>query len=120
MGKTLVIGASENPAKYGYKAAVSLLNKGYEIVLFAVKEGQINGIKFITELPTQIDDLDTITLYINPRIQKEYYAKILALKPHRIIFNPGTENEEFEKKCLQNGIEVEESCTLVMLSTHQY
>ena len=120
MGTTLVIGASENPERYAYKVAVSLIHKGHEVVLFGVKEGEVLGNKFITELPTQINNLDTVTLYINPVVQQTYYAKILALKPKRIIFNPGTENKEFEKKCQANGIDVLEACNLVMLSTGQY
>ena len=120
MNTTLVIGASENPDRYAFKVAVRLINQGYGAVLFGVKEGEVLGNKFITEFPTHINQLDTVTLYINPVVQKEYYAKILALKPKRIIFNPGTENPEFEKMCKDAGIEVQESCSLVMLSTGQY
>lgn len=120
MGKTLVIGASEKPDRYAYKVAVSLIHQGHEVVLFGIKEGEVLDKKFITEFPTSIDDLETVTLYINPIIQKEYYAKILALKPKRVIFNPGTENQEFEKMCNDAGIEVSEACSLVMLSTGQY
>ena len=120
MGKTLVIGASENPDRYAYKVAVSLINHGQEVVLFGIKEGEVLGHKFITTFPASIENLDTITLYINPIIQKEYYAKILALNPKRIIFNPGTENTEFENMCKASKIEVLEACSLVMLSTGQY
>lgn len=120
MGKTLVIGASENPDRYGYKASVSLMQHGEEVIMFANKAGQINGIPFLTTFPDKIDHLDTVTLYINPQIQKDYYAKIIALHPERIIFNPGTENPEFEKICLEEGIAVQQACTLVLLSTGQF
>jgi predicted CoA-binding protein len=118
--KTLVIGASENPERYAYKAAVSLIEHGNEVVLFGIRPGEVKGIKFLTEFPSKIDNLDTVTLYINPTIQKDYYAKILALSPIRVIFNPGTENPDFEKKATEKGIECLEACTLVMLSTDQY
>jgi predicted CoA-binding protein len=120
MGKTLVIGASENPDRYAHKAAISLLKHGHEVVLFGIKPGQVGGIPFITEFPQVIPELDTITLYINPLVQKEYYAKILALKPRRVIFNPGTENPELETQCANAGIEPVEACTLVLLSIGQY
>ncbi len=120
MGTTLVIGASDKPDRYAYKVAMGLISRGYQVVLFGIKPGEVMGVKFVTEFPTQIDDLDTVTLYINPTVQENYYAKILALKPRRIIFNPGTENPEFEKMCEDQGIEVQESCNLVMLSTGQY
>lgn len=120
MGKTLVIGASENPDRYGYKAAVSLLQHGEEVVLFANKPGSIQGIPFLTEFPDKIENLETVTLYINPRIQQDYYSKIINLHPQRIIFNPGTENPAFEKLCIDAGIAVQQACTLVLLSTGQY
>ncbi len=120
MKKTLVIGASENPDRYAHKAAVSLLNHGHEIELFGIKAGEVEGVKFQTEFPTSIPDLDTITLYVNPSIQKNYYANILALKPKRVIFNPGTENAQFEKTLEENGIVAEEACTLVLLSIGEY
>jgi predicted CoA-binding protein len=119
MKKTLVIGASENPSRYSYKAINSLLKHQYEVVAIGVKEGVVNGVKIEAEhLP--FDNIDTITLYINPAIQKEYYDYIFSLNPKRIIFNPGTENYEFEKMARMKGIETEEACTLVMLSANQY
>lgn len=66
------------------------------------------------------ENVDTITLYLNPTHQKEYYDYILSLKPKRIIFNPGAENEELAALAKKNGIEPLEACTLVMLSTNQY
>ncbi|MBL7891153.1 MAG: CoA-binding protein, partial [Bacteroidia bacterium] len=55
-----------------------------------------------------------------PQNQPSWYDYILSLKPKRIIFNPGTENPEFEKMAASKGIEVQEACTLVLLSIGQY
>jgi hypothetical protein len=49
-----------------------------------------------------------------------YYDYILSLKPKRIIFNPGTENEELMKLAKQNNIQPVVACTLVMLSIGNY
>ena len=68
----------------------------------------------------EISDVDTITLYIGPDHQPEWYNYLIGLKPRRIIFNPGTENREFEQLAIKNGIEPIEACTLVMLRTGQY
>jgi predicted CoA-binding protein len=117
--KTLILGASTNPDRYSYKAANRLLEHGHQIILAGVKRGEINGHSIIPM--EQVDDvIDTVTLYVNPSIQKMHYEKILSLKPRRIIFNPGTENEELKKLAHNNGIETIEACTLVMLSTGQY
>lgn len=118
--KTLVIGASEQPWRYAYLAVNRLLAKQHEVVPLGVEPGQINGLPIETERKA-FADIDTVTLYINPKIQKDYYDYILnVIRPKRIIFNPGTENAGFEKMAASKGIETLEACTLVMLSTGQY
>lgn len=119
MKKTLVIGASENPSRYSYMAINSLVKHNHEVVAVGTKSGNVSGINIGTE-KLLFSNIDTVTLYINPNIQKEYYDYIIGLKPKRIIFNPGTENQEFEKLANRNGIETEEACTLVLLATNQY
>lgn len=117
--KTVVIGASENPERYAYLATVQLSKHAHPVVPVGLKEGSINGIKILKGEP-QINDVDTVTLYVGPQHQPFWYNYILSLKPKRIIFNPGTENSEFEKMAQDKGIEVAEACTLVLLSTNQY
>jgi len=117
--KTLVLGASENPERYSNKAILSLQRKGHEILAIGKKAGKVNGTEIQTQ-QVQSDDVETVTLYLNPDHQKPYYDYIVSLKPKRIIFNPGTENGELERIAAKEGINVLESCTLVMLSTGQY
>ena len=118
--KTLVIGASQHPWRYAFLAVNRLLAKGYEVIPLGIEKGQISGVEIETERKA-FKDIDTITLYINPHIQKEYYDYIIeTIKPGRIIFNPGTENPEFKKSAESKGIETVEACTLVMLSLNQY
>lgn len=117
--KTLVLGASNNPARYSYLAIRKLANHGYPVVAIGKKKGKVGEIDIETDqLP--ITDLDTITLYLNPMNQQEYFDYILDLNPRRIIFNPGTENDALIKSAEINGIETVIGCTLVMLSTGQY
>ncbi|MEM8847332.1 MAG: CoA-binding protein, partial [Bacteroidota bacterium] len=56
----------------------------------------------------------------NPTRQQEYYQAIIDMEPRRVIFNPGTENPEFQNLLEENDIEVEVACTLVLLATRQY
>lgn len=116
---TLVIGASENPERYSFKAINSLLKHNHHVEAIGIKAGQVAGVAFKTGLP-DLEDIDTVTLYVNPANQKPYYDYIISLTPHRIIFNPGTENTELAALALQNHIEPVEACTLVLLSTGQY
>lgn len=117
--KTLVLGASENPGRYSNMAMQRLQASGHEVVAVGRRAGAVNGVP-IHDAPVQTDEIDTVTMYLNPDHQKEYYDYLLSLKPRRIIFNPGTENEEFEQLAIDNGIRVQEACTLVLLGTGQY
>lgn len=117
--KTLVLGASDNPARYSFLAIRRLTAHQFPVVAVGRKRGEVAGVPITTEAKAA-DDIDTVTLYLNPQNQKPYYDYILGLKPRRIIFNPGTENEELIEKAEAAGIEPVLACTLVMLNTGQY
>lgn len=116
---TLVMGASVNPQRYSNMAIIKLLKNGYEVVGVGKKEGAVNGIPIYIGKP-QLSNIDTITMYLGADNQVEYYDYILALKPRRIIFNPGAENYELAQLAKNKGIEVVEACTLVLLSIGNY
>ncbi|MEX6626078.1 CoA-binding protein [Tenacibaculum pacificus] len=117
--KTLVIGASLNPTRYSNIAIKRLIDKSVEVVAIGLRSGSIFGVVVATE-KVSFNDINTITLYLNSERQKEYYSYIIALKPERVIFNPGTENEDFYTLLSENDIKYEIACTLVLLSTNQY
>jgi len=119
--KTVIIGATTNPARYAFTAAGMLSEYGHEIVPVGIKSGSVYGkeILQINKRPV-ITDVDTVTLYIGPQHQPQHYDYILSLKPKRVIFNPGTENAEFEKLVTDSGAEALEACTLVLLRSNQY
>lgn len=119
MKKTLIIGATDNPARYANLAANKLVSFGHPIVNIGIKPGLAAGVE-IEQANEIFKDIDTITLYVGPQKQPQYYDYIIQSKPKRIIFNPGTENPELEELAEKNGIETLEGCTLVMLSTGQY
>lgn len=115
MKRTVVIGASENPERYAFKAMTSLKAHGHEVIGLGLKEGEVAGSKILTGKP-ELKDIDTISLYIGPAKHAEWMDYLIGLKPKRMIFNPGTENDEFFSKATKQGIECLEACTLVMLS----
>lgn len=117
--KTLVLGASANPARYSYLAIHRLRSHGHPVVAIGRRQAMVAD----TEIKTgkeMVSGVDTVTLYMNKKHQREYHEYILSLKPKRIIFNPGAENEELAELAADNGISTMEACTLVMLSTNQY
>lgn len=119
MKKTLIIGASENTERYSNKAIRALLTHHQEVVAMGLKKGSVQGVEFYTEKEA-FEDIDTVTLYVGPQNQKEYYSYIIGLKPRRVIFNPGTENPEFIARLKAAGIYPEVACTLILLATGQY
>ena len=119
MKRTLIIGASSNPSRYSYLATQKLKAFGHPVLLIGRRSGFVLGEEIHLEKVIW-NDVDTVTLYINPRLQPEYYDYIITLNPKRVIFNPGTENETFMELLDNKGIEVVEACTLVMLATNQY
>ncbi|MCX6180469.1 MAG: CoA-binding protein [Bacteroidetes bacterium] len=117
--KTVIIGASTNTERYSYKATEKLKSYGHEVVPVGIKAGEINGSVILTGMP-EVAGVDTVTMYVGPQNQSSYYQYIVGLHPKRVIFNPGTENPEFEMILAKAGVETLEACTLVMLSVGEY
>ncbi|MBL8002332.1 MAG: CoA-binding protein [Flavobacteriales bacterium] len=116
---TLVLGASPEPTRYAHIAVRRLLAAGHPVIAVGKRPGVIDGTVIQQELPPHVE-VDTVTLYLNPQHQEDWMERLLALRPARIIFNPGAENPAFAAKARAMGIEVENACTLVMLATGQY
>ncbi len=116
---TVVIGASPNSDRYSYKATVSLQQHQQTVYPIGIRNGKINDLEIITNKP-KLENIDTVTLYVGPDNQAAWMDYIFSLNPKRIIFNPGTENPEFETLAESKGIEALEACTLVLLSINQY
>lgn len=118
---TLVIGASENTARYSNIALKLLKSFGHPTLAFGKQSGEVEGSKIETQLNSfNGQEIDTVTMYLNPQNQTKYYQDIIQLKPKRVIFNPGTENDDFAELLHQNNIETEEACTLILLKSGQF
>lgn len=117
--KTLVLGVSNNPERYSYKAVQKLREKQIPVTAVGNKCGTIGDVPIHTE-PVAVEGIDTISLYLNAEKQVMYYDYILSLKPRRILFNPGTENPQLGQRAREQGIPILEACTLVLLSIGRY
>jgi uncharacterized protein len=119
MKKTLILGASPDPSRFAFRAANMLTDYGYDIVLVGIKKGEVAGQKILNGQP-KVEDVHTVTLYVGPKNQTDLYDYIISLQPARIIFNPGTENDDLIRLAEKNNIEAVIGCTLVMLSAGSY
>jgi uncharacterized protein len=117
--KTLILGASLNPERTSYTAASKLNKADIEFIPIGIQNGELFGKAIVIGKPV-IENLHTITLYLNPKRQIEWYDYILNSGAKRIIFNPGTENDELKKMAENKDIECLYECTLVKLSLGNY
>ena len=103
---TAIIGASNKPDRYSYKAMIMLKTHGHDSYLVHPKLKEVNGQKVYPEIEAIKGHIDTVTLYINPELQTNIEKSLIDSKVRRVIFNPGTENEALEKKLIASGKEV--------------
>lgn len=121
MKKTVVIGATDNPTRFAYKAVQKLQQYGHEVVPVGIKRTAVGALPILhLQDNPRIEKVDTVTMYVGPQNQPSWYDYILGLNPKRIIFNPGTENRELEQLAENQNIETLHACTLVMLATGEY
>ncbi|MCK5537327.1 MAG: CoA-binding protein [Bacteroidales bacterium] len=119
MKPTIVLGASPNPSRYSYKAVKLLSSYGHRTIPLGIRKGEINGLEILTDWNIN-EEVHTITMYIRADSQVQYYDFIFSLNPKRIIFNPGTENDELAILANEKNIKVIKNCTLVMLNQAIY
>jgi uncharacterized protein len=115
-----ILGASENPERFSHKAFYALKKHGYHPVPINPFIGSLDGTPVVGSLKEVGAHIDTLTMYVNSRVSEELKKDILALRPARVIFNPGSENRVLEKELRAAGIHVVEACTLTLLSTHRF
>jgi uncharacterized protein len=119
----LVLGASSNPSRASFMATQLLLEAKKNVIALGIKPGKINQMPIIHPHHFRLgpnQKVDTLTLYINAKHQEDYYEWIISLCPRRVIFNPGTENTQFESMLEVHGIQSERACTLVLLNIGAY
>ena len=115
-----VLGASENPERYANKAQSRLMEHGYRVIPVSPTGKTVLGVSGLKSLRDIQEPVDTVTLYVGPKNLQPQLDGLLALKPRRVIFNPGTEDPAIQETLEKAGIHVVEACTLVLLSIGQF
>jgi uncharacterized protein len=116
---TLVLGASPKPERFSHIAIKKLVTSAFPVVAVGLRDGEIAGVRIQKQFP-EVSGIHTVSLYIGPKNQSVYYDYIMKINPKRVIFNPGTENTEFENTLRALGIQVVRGCTLIMLDNGTY
>ena len=118
--KVAVIGASNKPDRYSYKAVMLLKENGHTVYPVHKKLQEIEGIKVYASIGDVETEVDTVCLYVGSDISSSMAEDIILKKPRRLIFSPGAENPDLEAKAKESGILTVNGCTLVMLNTGQF
>lgn len=118
--RVVILGASDKPERYSFKAFKMLQEYGHSPVLVSPTLKSLEGLQVFSDLAEVTGKVDTLTVYVNPGISSQLQEKILSLKPARVVFNPGSENIDLMKALDLAGIPVLEACTLVLLRTGQF
>jgi predicted CoA-binding protein len=116
----VLLGASPKPDRFAYKAVRSLQRRNIPVIALGRKDADLDGIKIRKGMPGNIGPVHTVTLYLNPKNQEEYYDYIISLQPSRIIFNPGTWNPDLAELARSHNIEVVRDCMLIMLNSSKF
>ena len=116
----MLLGASPKPDRFAYKAVRSLQRRNIPVIALGRKDADLDGIKIRKGMPGDIGPVHTVTLYLNPKNQEEYYDYIISLQPSRIIFNPGTWNPDLAELARSHNIEVVRDCMLIMLNSSKF
>lgn len=115
----MVLGASEHAWRYSNLAVRRLVEQGHPVIAIGRRSGAIGEVPILTQIPAGVE-ADTVTLYLSPPHQAGWMAAIIDLRPRRVIFNPGTENNALAARLREAGVETLEACTLVLLATGTY
>lgn len=116
----VVLGASAKPERYSFQCVELLLERGHKVIPVTPSQTKICGLSPVPDLESVEENVDVLTMYVNAKRSSDMADAILNLNPRKVIFNPGAENPELEKKCLDAGIAVENACTLVLVYTDQF
>jgi len=118
--RVVVLGASKNPERYSNMAVNRLLENGHEVIPVHPALERVNGVTVIPSLGNVNGPVDSVTVYVSPKVSSKMIESLVAVAPGRVIFNPGAENPELEAVLQDQGIPTLRACTLVLLSTGQF
>ena len=115
-----ILGASNNPERYSYKAFKLLQDYGHRVIPVSPKMAKLENIDVVADLGQISESVDTLTMYVGADRSTALQSQILILRPRRVIFNPGSENPNLKKILEAAGIQVLEACTLVLLQIGKF
>lgn len=108
-----VIGASNNPAKYGNRAVRAWLETPWTVYAVNPNEDEVEGMTAFDSVLDIPGEVDTATLYVPPKIGMKVADDLIEKGVKEVYLNPGSESPELEQKLEDAGITVIEACSII-------
>ena len=116
----MILGASDRPASYACKALRAVRAHGHTVVPVNPKRDKVAGLDCLPSPSAYSGHVDTVTVYVNPTRLRTMLDELVALRPGRVILNPGTEDDQIEESLSNSGVPVLRACTIVLSNTGQF
>jgi len=101
-----VVGATDNPEKYGNRIFKNLKSRGYEVFPVNPRLKELEGIKCypsLADIPVKVDVVDFV---VPPEVTEAILKDCRHLELNRIWLQPGSESETAIAYCHQNNLKV--------------
>ncbi len=101
-----VVGASNDPSKYGNKIYVDLKGAGYTVYPVNPKADEIAGDQAYRNLVILPVKPDVVNLVVPPAVTEKVVEECKRLGIKKVWMQPGSESESAVAYCKDNGISV--------------
>ena len=110
----VIIGATNNQEKYGYKVLMDLLQAGYKVIPVNPKGGEIGGLKVFPNLASISEKVDVVIFVVPPAVTVEVLPQVKAKGISRVWLQPGSESEQAIKYCQENDLDcIHNACIMI-------
>ena len=116
-----LVGASNNPKKYGNKILLDLVSKGYKVVPINSREDTIAGIKSYKNVLDLKESPSIINFVVPPKIGFEITKELVENNYDNFWYQPGAESDEISSYLVKNDKNfIDDKCIMVVtrLSEH--
>jgi predicted CoA-binding protein len=101
-----IVGATNNPQKYGYHIFKNLRNRGYEVYPVNPRLNELEGVRCypsLADIPIKVDVVDFV---VPPKVTEQILRECKRLGLNRIWLQPGSESETAIAFCTDNNLKV--------------
>lgn len=109
-----VVGASEDPAKYGNRIFRDLREAGYTVYQVNPPGGKVDGQTLHPALSDLPERPAVVDLVVPPEVTEEIVRQCAQLGLKRVWMQPGSESEAAIRFCQEHGIKVvRDTCAMI-------